>query len=142
MRCQASVMIVALGLATTISAQTPPPRTNCRNVGTVVTCTNLAPVSESVARKILTSSVPPAVPVPQSQPPRFVAPLGWTDIGPIRGKVFSDSWPFESAGIYECLWRPCVAAPYPPYPYYPANPFGFYADIRLPYDPLTHRWYR
>jgi hypothetical protein len=104
-----------------------------------VTCTHVAPVSGDEALRILTTSIAPFAPdVAEARPP-FVAPDGSTYIGRVTGPVFSDYWPYDSAGIYEPyylvpdrrgtrLWHGASSR--------------VYRDVRLAYDPLTGRWYR
>jgi hypothetical protein len=128
--------LVASSLALPVAAQTrvdTPPRAECHNEGGIVTCKNVTPVSATDALSIFTTSTAPYV---AEEPPPFVPPEGSTYIGRIHGDVFSDRWPFESAGIYDRLFadrrtrRHRVVSP------------GQYSGVRLAFDPVTGRWYR
>ena len=128
--------LIAYGLALPLAAQARVDTTahpECHNVGVTVSCKNVAPVSAADALTIFTTSTEP---YGADEPPPFVPPLGSTYIGRIYGDVFSDRWPFESAGIYDRLFtkprarHPRVVSP------------GPYWGGRLALDPLTGRWYR
>jgi hypothetical protein len=71
--------------------------TLCTIVAAVVTCMNVAPAPAADAAATFTASTAPYTP---PAPVPFVVPDGWKYVGPIRGEVFSDFWPYASA------WRP------------------------------------
>jgi hypothetical protein len=129
--------LIACSLAAPVAAQArvdTPAHTECRNVGATVTCKQVTPLSAADAFTIFTTSTAPFV---GEELPPFVPPEGSTYIGRIHGDVFSDRWPFESAGIYARLFserhgarRSRVVSP------------GLYWGVRRAFDPLTGRWYR
>jgi hypothetical protein len=84
-----------------VAAQSPPVTIMCRNTGAVITCTlppaPPTPAAAAEAFAIFTGSTTPYTPEP---PAPVVLPPGSTEIGTIHGEVFSDRWPYESAGIY------------------------------------------
>ena len=134
--------LIACSFALPVGAQSrvaTPPHTECHNVGATVTCKNVTPVPAADALRIFTTSTEPfttsTAPDVREEPPPFV-PEGSTYIGRIHGDVFSDRWPFESAGIYARLFGerrvryPRAVSP------------GLYGGVRLAFDPLTGRWYR
>ena len=128
--------LIACSLALPAAAQErveTPPHTQCHNVGATVTCNNVTPVSAADALSIFTTSTARSV---AEEPPPFVPPEGSTYIGRIYGDVFSDRWPFESAGIYDRLLAPRRARRHRV-----VSP-GLYSGVRLAFDPLTGRWYR
>ena len=130
------LFLIACSLALPVAAQSradTPSHTECRNVGVTVTCKNVTPVPAADALRIFTTST--AASALEEAPP-FVPPEGSTYIGRIHGDVFSDRWPFESAGIYARFFgegrarHPRAVSP------------GLYGGLRLAFDPLTGRWYR
>jgi hypothetical protein len=100
-------VIVGCCLAIPVGAQ-PAPRTTCRNAGATITCTNLAPVSETQAAAILTGAIAPFV---LPHPPVFVPPVGSNYVGAVRGEVFSDRWPYAAAGVYPWVAPGILTAP-------------------------------
>jgi hypothetical protein len=128
--------LIACTLALPVAAQPrvdTPPRTECHNVGATVTCKNVTPVPSADALTIFTTST---APYGAEEPPPFVPPEGSTYIGRIYGDVFSDQWPFESAGIYSWFFAEPRGRHYRVV--YP----GPYSGVRLAFDPQTGRWYR
>jgi hypothetical protein len=128
--------LIACGLALPAAAQAradTPRHTECHNVGVTVVCTSATPVSATEAFRIFTSSTAPYV---GEEAVPFVPPVGSKYIGRIYGDVFSDRWPFESAGIYSRFFterrtrHPRVVSPWLDY------------GTRLAVDPVTGRRYR
>src|SRR5580765_2114514 len=128
--------LIACSLALPVAAQTraaTPPHTECRNVGVTVTCTNVTPVPAADALRIFTTSVAPFRAGDEESP--FVPSQGLTYIGRIQGDVFSDQWPFESAGVDQRLFgERRVRSPRAFSPEW----YGAWPTL----DPMTRRWYR
>jgi hypothetical protein len=123
------LLACSLAIPAAAQARADAPHTQCHNVGLTVSCTNVAPVSAAEALAIFRASAEAV----EAAPPPFVPPAGSTYIGWIHGDVFSDRWPFESAGVYARLFkdhrglRPHRVAPV------------LYPDMRLVVDPWTGR---